>query len=157
MSDKSSLEQIAGPVLVSACLLGIPCRYDGSSKPCSLIHRLKSIIPITICPEMLGGLQTPRPSASFVGGDGRQVLSGKAFVLNTEGENVTDAFVRGAGLCCSIASAAGARHAILKEGSPSCGIHRVWVEGEIREGLGITAVMLDVQGIILWNEDGLRL
>ncbi len=157
MSDESSLERITGPVLVSACLLGIPCRYDGSSKACSLMARTKSIIPITVCPEMLGGLKTPRPSASFAGGDGRLVLAGRASVLNTAGESMTDAFLLGAGRCCSIASAAGARHAILKEGSPSCGTHRVWVDGEIREGLGITAAMLAEQGIILWNEDGLRL
>jgi uncharacterized protein YbbK (DUF523 family) len=157
MPDESPLEQIEGPVLVSSCLLGISCRYDGSSKTCSLILRTSGIIPISICPERLGGLPTPRPSASFVGGDGRLVLAGRALVLNTSGENVTEAFIHGAGYCCSIASAVKARHAILKEGSPSCGTHRVWVEGEIREGLGITAAMLHAQGIILWNEDGLKL
>lgn len=121
MPYQSSLEHIEGPVLVSSCLLGIPCRYDGRSKPCSLITRIASIIPVCICPERFGGLPTPRPSASFVGGDGRLVMTGKASVINTAGENVTDAFKRGAGYCCSIASAINARHAVLKEGSPPAG------------------------------------
>lgn len=157
MPHQSSLEQLKGPVLVSACLLGIPCRYDGSSRTIQRILSIPDIIPISICPERLGGLPTPRPRACFTGGDGCSVIAGRAFVLDIDGKDVTGSFVRGAEHSCRIASAADIRHAILKEGSPSCGTHRVWIEREQKEGLGVAAAMLRHQGVCLWNEDGLTL
>jgi uncharacterized protein YbbK (DUF523 family) len=154
---ESSFEHLEGPVLVSSCLLGISPRYDGTSKVCKSILKLSNIVPISICPEMLGSLPVPRPSACFSNGDGRQVIIGKAKVLNMAGKDVTESFLQGAEYCCRIASAVGARYAILKEGSPSCGTHRVWIDDKKQEGIGVAAAMLERHGIRLLNEDGLEL
>ena len=157
MHHESPFGHLEGPILVSACLLGVPCRYDGRSKACSSILTLPNIIPISLCPERLGGLSTPRPYAYLKGGDGRLVISGKACVQNVMGQDVTESFLRGAEYCCRIASAIGARHAIFKEGSPSCGTHRVWIEAKLRGGLGVAAAMLEAHGVLLLNDDGLEL
>ncbi len=156
MPHQSPFEQLEGPVLISACLLGIRCRYDGRSKTSRLILQIPGIIPVPVCPEQLGGLPTPRSSAYFVGGDGRAVIRRNARVQNRAGEDVTRSFLLGARYTCRIVRMLGIRHAILKEGSPSCGTNRVCVEGGILEGLGVTAAMLERQGICLVNEKGLK-
>ncbi|MCE5275937.1 MAG: DUF523 domain-containing protein [Syntrophaceae bacterium] len=157
MPHQPIFEQVEGPVLVSACLLGIRCRYDGRSRTRRWILKLPHIIPVPVCPEQLGGLPTPRPAAHLVGGDGRAVARGRATVSTASGEDVTRCFLSGAGYACKIARILGVRYAILKEGSPSCGTHRVWVRNESQEGLGVTAAMLLRLGICLMNEDGLMI
>jgi uncharacterized protein YbbK (DUF523 family) len=153
MPGKSPFGHLEGPVLVSACLLGIPCRYDGKSKPCREILASGKIVPVPVCPEQLGGFPTPRPRAWLTGGDGGDVLKGGARVVNEHGEDVTAAFVAGAVNTLDIARALGVRHAVLKEGSPSCGVHSVTIDGEKKQGKGVTAALLEENGVSLTPEE----
>ncbi|RLI96258.1 MAG: DUF523 domain-containing protein, partial [Candidatus Aenigmatarchaeota archaeon] len=85
-------------IIVSGCLIGQKCRYDGNAA--DDIPELKEMAErgeaIPVCPEQLGDLATPRPPQEIVGGDGKSVLSGSAKVMNKEGDDVTDSFIRGA-------------------------------------------------------------
>lgn len=152
MSTQSKLRELNGFVLVSACLLGVKCRYDGKSTPNQKILDLKNITPIPVCPEQLGGLPTPRPKAWFAGGDGHAVLGGEAKLINEEGHDVTDRFIQGAHEACRIADLLGIRFAILKARSPSCGVHAVYVNQELCRGQGISAAMLASKGIVLLDD-----
>jgi uncharacterized protein YbbK (DUF523 family) len=154
---QSAFAGLEGAVVVSACLLGIQCRYDGLSKVHRPILKLPGVILIPVCPEQLGGLPTPRPSAYLVGGDGRSVGEGKAQVITEQGQTVTEAFLLGAHQVCEIACLLKARYAILKERSPSCGTHMVRIEGHWKDGLGVTAAMMSSQGVCVINEHGLVL
>lgn len=138
---------------MSACLLGVACRYDGGHRYVQAIGEHPDIIPVPICPEQLGGLATPRPCAWFSGGDGRAVLHGAARVVDATGADVTEAFLRGARQVCRIAELIGTTAAVLKEGSPSCGHQRVWIDHERRAGLGVTAAMLMERGIHVLSEE----
>jgi uncharacterized protein YbbK (DUF523 family) len=91
-----------------------------------------------------------------VGGDGHAVLQGRALVEDEHGREVTPAFVRGAGQVCLLAEKLHARYAVLKERSPSCGTHVVWVEGSVCGGRGVTAAMLEARGVCVMNEQGLK-
>jgi uncharacterized protein YbbK (DUF523 family) len=128
------------PILVSACLLGLQTRYDGGARACDAVlelARTRQLIPI--CPEQLGGLPTPRV---------RQALSeGQAKVVNDAGRDVTGNFLRGARETLSVAKTLGARFAILKDKSPSCGAVRVYVDGELVDGCGVTAAALKMLGV----------
>ena len=136
------------PILISGCLLGIHCRYDGEEAGSSDIVDFTSLYNfIPFCPEQLGGLPTPRPSANIVGGDGRDVLSGKARVINSRGEDVTDAFRRGAEESLRLARLSGARVALLRERSPSCGVSTSYFESSGNSGIGVTAAILESAGI----------
>ncbi len=136
------------PALVSACLLGVRCRYDGCSKSSEAALALVRSRPcVPVCPEQLGGLPTPRPKSHLTDGDGRAVLAGEAKVVNDAGEDVTAAFVRGARECVELARRFGAREAFLKQRSPSCGCGVVRVSGEMTEGLGVAAAALEQAGL----------
>lgn len=126
-------------VLVSACLTGLCTRYDGLSKPSSsCLEHLAQHRWIPICPEQLGGLPTPRTPADLVGGDGNDVLAGRASVIDRQGKNVTSQFVHGAHQCLAIARAQGITTVLLKARSPSCGSTPV---------IGVTAALLSANGI----------
>ncbi len=114
------------PVLISACLCGIPCRYDGESRPVEkYVHMLRDGKCFPFCPERLGGLTTPREPALIIGNDGYAVLDGKAEVLLRDGSSdVTSFFLKGASLSVSLAKAIKPENIYLKEGSPSCGLRR---------------------------------
>lgn len=139
------------PVLVSACLAGVPCRYDGAAKPDpAIISMVEAGRAIPVCAESAGGLPTPRPPAEIRGGDGTAVLSGVARVVTVDGEDVTDAFVEGARAVASLARERGARSAILQDKSPSCGARRIYDgthHGRLVEGQGVLAAVLTAQGI----------
>ncbi|GFN22498.1 DUF523 domain-containing protein [Thermanaeromonas sp. C210] len=145
------------PVLVSACLAGCQCRYDGGANPVPAIRDLVvrgKAIPV--CPERLGGLPVPRPPAEIQGGDGRDVLQGQARVVNNEGVDVTPAFIAGARATLEVARRHGTLIAILKERSPSCGSTAIYdgsFRGQTRPGQGVTAALLHSQGIKLFNEE----
>lgn len=102
---------------------------------------------ILVCPEEEGGLGTPRPRASLVGGDGHAVLRGEARVVTEDGRDVTAAFVRGAQRAASLARAHGARRAVLTARSPSCGCGTVWKDGALFAGDGVTAARLIEEGM----------
>ncbi len=108
--------------LVSACLVGLCTRYDGTSKPNELcLRRLRESTWIPICPEQLGGLPTPRIPADIIGGEGKDVLTGKAKVLARDGTDVSEAFIRGAYQVLTVAKSQPVRKIFLKSRSPSCG------------------------------------
>lgn len=135
-------------VLVSACLLGVCCRYDGRGNPnddaLSLLGR-DDIMLIPVCPEQLGGLSTPRiPSERRDDG-----------VVNRAGENVTSQFTRGAEEALRIAKLCGCKIAVLKERSPSCGCGRIYdgsFSGSLTDGDGVTAELLRREGIEVYGE-----
>ncbi|WP_131742917.1 DUF523 domain-containing protein [Actinomadura roseirufa] len=153
-------------ILVSSCLTGRPVRFDGRAKPVGgdLFERWRGegrLVPF--CPEVSGGLAVPRPPAEIVGSspeaDGAAVLDGTARVVTDAGEDVTDAFVRGARLALEAAERAGARLAILKEGSPSCGSRRIHdgsFTGASKVGAGVTSALLERSGIEVFGEDELE-
>ena len=133
-------------ILVSQCLLGIDCRYDGGNNDCPALVRLMDryeLIPV--CPEILGGMTTPRlPSERL---DGR--------VVNSRGEDVTADFERGAEQAVRLARLYGAKYAVLKQSSPSCGTRTVYdgsFSGKKIPGMGLTAEMLEREGIRLFDE-----
>ena len=135
------------PILVSACLLGCPVRYDSKSKPASFLP-LSKCLCVPICPEQLGGLPTPRPKQWLCGGDGRDVLDGKARVINVNDVDVTKFFIAGAERTLAIAKHYGANLAFLKGRSPSCGCTTVWIDEEKAFGLGVTTALLRRHGIV---------
>ncbi len=107
-------------VAASACLLGYCCRYDGTSSPSpSLEERAAKEAVLPICPEELGGLPTPRTPSDIVGGDGFDVLDGRARVLDREGSDVTDAFLKGAFAALRKIRESKVRLCFLKDRSPS--------------------------------------
>lgn len=136
-------------IMISACLFGLPCRYDGQSKENPHVRLSVHGMPVlVICPEQLGNLSTPRPSACLSGGDGKDVLSGRARVIRPiTGEDVTDAFLYGADRVVHLAQDCGITQAILKEKSPSCGAESVYIDGELRPGIGVTTARLLQAGI----------
>lgn len=149
-------------ILVSSCLAGRPVRYDGAAKPveADLFERWRiqgRLVPF--CPELSGGLTVPRPPAEIVGGDGGDVLDGTARVLTGTGEDVTGEFLRGARLALETARRSGARTALLKEGSPSCGTHRIYdgtFTGTSTPGTGVTTALLRRSGIEVFTEHDLE-
>jgi uncharacterized protein YbbK (DUF523 family) len=140
------------PVLVSACLLGVRCRYDGGSRPDAALLDLlapESIHAIPVCPEQLGGLSTPRAPAEIRGGDGRDVLGGRARVINQVGVDVTDHYIRGAREVFRLAQRFGCTRACLKTKSPACGPRSIKRGAETVPGLGVAAALLDENGLEL--------
>ena len=142
-----------GAIVVSACLLGRPCRFDGKDKfTPELAFALEDRNVIAVCPEELGGLGTPRPACQISGGDGGDVLDGNARVIDADGIDRTEAFLSGARSAMEPALAAGAREAILKERSPSCGVKQIYRDGALGPGQGVFAAMLARHRIRLIDE-----
>jgi uncharacterized protein YbbK (DUF523 family) len=145
-------------VLVSSCLLGEPVRYHGGDALCAspiLDQWMAEGRIVPACPETAGGLTVPRPPAEIVGGDGRTVLQGDAYVGDITGANVTPAFLQGARATLDAALATGVRLAILKDGSPSCGTSYVYdgtFRGQRCAGQGVTAAMLAEAGIRVFSD-----
>lgn len=139
------------PVLVSACLAGVPCRYDGRPLPdAEVVTAVRDGRAVPLCPEELGGLSTPRPPAEIVGGDGGDVLDGLARVLDAHGNDVTDAVLLGAHRVADDARRRGITHAVLQARSPSCGcgvIHDGSFSGRTVPGDGVLAALLGRQGV----------
>lgn len=143
-------------IFVSACLAGVPCRYDGREAGTARVRDLvRSEEAVPLCPEILGGMPTPRPAATCVGGDGAAVWQGAARVMSIEGADVTEAFCAGARAVLAEARRLGIRRAILKERSPSCGLREVWVDGRVAAGMGVTAALLAAEGIDLVSDEDL--
>jgi uncharacterized protein YbbK (DUF523 family) len=144
-------------VLVSACLLGEACRYDGRSQGSERVMAAlegKEVVPV--CPEVGSGLPTPRPPVELSGGTGVDVWAGRARALEREaGTDRTEAFQRGAQLALAAARKFGATVALLKEKSPSCGSQRVYEAGKLRPGEGITAALLRAGGITVLSDEDL--
>jgi uncharacterized protein YbbK (DUF523 family) len=135
-------------VLVSACLLGVPCNHRGGASPSAAAERLAAnarLVPI--CPEMVGGLPAPRPAAE---------LQTDGSVRTADGVDVTDAYDRGAAAAVALASTMGAGLAVLKARSPSCGCHEVYdgsFSRRLRTGEGRTAAALRRSGMKVLSEE----
>jgi uncharacterized protein YbbK (DUF523 family) len=111
-------------VLISACLLGKNCRYNGGHSQLNELNKL-DVEWIPVCPEESGGLGTPRPSAEMQG-SAEDILNGKGKVLTNKGKNVTQEFIRGADKSLQSGFEVGVKTAILKSKSPSCGIGKTY-------------------------------
>ena len=134
--------------MVSACLLGICCRYDGRHSLCpDLVDFTGNHHFIPFCPEQLGGLPTPRPPSVIKGGDGRNLLEGKGTVIDDRGNDVSDAFKKGARESLKLAEMARARAAIMKDRSPSCGLLTPYCDTPSSAGIGVTAALFESNGI----------
>ena len=113
-----------------------------------------------ICPEVAGGLSVPRPAAEIQGAGGRAVLRGSARVVTSEGTDVTDAFLTGARAAVEASLRGGARVAVLKDGSPSCGSKEIYdgaFRGERKAGVGVTAALLAEKQVRVFSEHELEL
>jgi uncharacterized protein YbbK (DUF523 family) len=134
-------------ILVSACLLGENCRYDGKN---NLVKELKSLAKyfdfVPICPEVNGGLKIPRNPAEIQ----------EDSVIDCKGRDVTENYFDGAVWAVSIANQLNIKIAILKDGSPACGVHQIHdghFNGRKIKGMGITASLLSQNGIKVISED----
>lgn len=145
--------------LCSACLLGINCRYDGENRVDEKVIALsKKEILIPVCPEQLGGLPTPRIPSEIQGFSGEYAFDEKCNVLNKEGGDVTELFVKGANEALKIAKLFNIREAILKQKSPSCGCGKIFdgsFSGKLIAGDGVTTALLKRSGIKVISEEDL--
>jgi uncharacterized protein YbbK (DUF523 family) len=144
-------------ILVSRCLLGHRVRYDGgASGPFDQLQQwLDEGRVVPLCPEVAGGLPTPRAAAEIPGGQGAQVLDGDAAVITTDGEDVTVQFLSGAHQALDLVREHGIRIAVLKANSPSCGNLLTYdgtFSGVKVSGEGVTAALLKRHGVRVFNE-----
>ncbi len=142
--------------IVSACLIGLDSRYNGKNKRNKLVQEMLAqtqLIPI--CPEQAGGLATPRPPAEILNGSGFDVLEGRARVVNKIGEDLTDAYLRGAFQVLKLARLMHCKRAVFKDKSPSCGVNSIFdghFNGTLRKGQGVTVALLAKEGIEVASE-----
>ncbi len=149
-------------ILVSACLIDQPVRYDGRARTYThpLLARWQRegrLLPV--CPELAGGLKVPRPAAEIRAGDGHDVLQGRARVINCWGQDQSQAFIQGAHSVLEQARAGGARIAILTDKSPSCGSQRIYdgsFTGTQIPGIGVTTALLEAHGIAVFGPQQLE-
>ncbi|MEY8563092.1 DUF523 domain-containing protein [Eggerthellaceae bacterium 3-80] len=139
-------------VAISACLLGEACRWDGASKltpGVAEFARLPDVEVVAVCPEVAGGLSTPRDPSELVRRDG------EVFVVTRNGDDVTRAFMHGALKCLEFVTEREIAFAVLKEGSPSCGSTRIYdgsFSGKTIDDEGICAHLFRRNGIAVTNE-----
>lgn len=142
--------------MVSACLLGCDCKYSGgNNRNEDVIKFLKDKEYIKVCPEVEGGLRTPREPSEILDGTGDDVLAGNSKVITKTGVDVTDNFVLGAQKILKEAILNKVKIAILKSKSPSCGCGIIYdgsFSGTIRQGNGVTAELLLKNGIDVCDE-----
>lgn len=137
-------------IIVSACLAGLNCRYDGAAKPCEKVMQLVAEgRAVPVCPEQLGGLPTPRQSSERVG----------ERVLRKDGADVTAEFMRGAEESLKLAKMIGATEAILKSRSPSCGCNQIYdgtFTSTLVPGDGVFAALCKANGIAVKTEEEIK-
>jgi len=146
------------PILVSACLLGLNTRYNNCCKKNDQVLSWLADgnwVPLPVCPEQLGGLPTPRPKAEYQSGDGETILDNQGQIHNGAGQDLSPALRQGAEQTLTIAQLSHCRFALLKERSPSCGVHAVYRNGAIVEGRGATSALLTRHGIRVFCEEDL--
>ena len=138
-------------ILVSSCLAGLEVRYNGTH---CLNHKISQLIvenkAIPVCPELLGGFSTPREPAEIIGGNGEDVLDGKAKVIEKSGRDVTELYIKGAYTTLKKAIDSNASVVVLKEYSPSCGSSMIYngeFIGKKIAGNGVTAALLKRNGV----------
>lgn len=141
-------------ILVSACLVGLNCKYNGGNNYNEEIFDLvKTGKAIPICPEQLGGLTTPRAPAEI------KIIDGKRRVINNKGIDVTEEFEKGAEEVLKLVKSLNITKAILKSRSPSCGAGKIYsgnFDGELIDGNGILADLLLKSGVEIVNSDDIK-
>ncbi|MBU5590640.1 DUF523 domain-containing protein [Clostridium sp. MSJ-4] len=147
-------------IIVSACLCGLNCKYNGkNNEAIDIIRKLEKEDIIPVCPEQLGGLPTPRDPSEISNGTGEEVLKGKGKVISINGEDYTGYFIKGAEETLKIAKLFQVKKAILKSNSPSCGYKKIYngdFKGILKEGNGVTAQLLLDNGIEVISEKDLK-
>ncbi|WHY00902.1 DUF523 domain-containing protein [Neobacillus sp. DY30] len=144
-------------ILVSSCLAGLEVRYNGTH---SLDHKIRKLIEVNkaipVCPELYGGFSTPREPAEIIGGNGEDVLDGKAKVVEKSGRDVTELYIKGAYTTLEKAKEVNATVVVLKEYSPSCGSSMIY-NGEFMgmkiAGNGVTTALLKRNGLRVISEE----
>ncbi len=137
-------------IMVSSCLLGIHAKYDGTlTNKNELLMKYSHLAKyLPVCPEQMGGLPTPRPPAEITG----------CSVINSIGRDVTGQYKKGAEQCLYLTTIFNVKAAILKERSPSCGVHEIY-DGSfrhvVRKGKGVTAALLSENGVPVYSEEDL--
>jgi uncharacterized protein YbbK (DUF523 family) len=134
-------------IIISACLCGEPCRYDGATHAVErFVHMARRGEALPVCPEVLGGLGVPREPC--------EILHGR--VRTRSGKDCTEAFLLGAAKTLELGRQHGIRVAILKERSPSCGTSSIYdgsFSGTRTDGQGLTAALLRREGLTLFSEE----
>lgn len=142
--------------IVSACLAGFCTRFDGTSR---LDERAKALVSagraIALCPEQLGGLATPRVPVEIDSGNGMDVIERRANALTKDGRDISSSLIKGAEETLKIARLYNVKTAVLKDGSPSCGVTYVYNNGQKIGGMGVAAAMLDANGIKVATVDSI--
>lgn len=156
--DMAGTGDVAAPILISACLLGVDCTYRGGNETrFGLAAKLDGRAVVPVCPEVAGGLGVPRPRAEIEAGDGEGVLDGTRRVGTLDGLDVTDRYRLGARRAVELALETGAEFAVLKSRSPSCGPRGVYDGTHSRTmapgGAGVTAAALRRAGLEVVDED----
>ncbi len=142
--------------LISACLCGINCKYNGKNNSHPLFEAMlvrNEVLPV--CPEQMGGLPTPRPACEIIGGTGLDVLQGKAQVISNDNRNLSEAFIKGAEEVLKLAAGKGIKEAVFQSRSPSCGCGHIYdgtFSTHLIEGDGVTTALLRQHGIKVINE-----
>jgi uncharacterized protein YbbK (DUF523 family) len=145
-------------ILISACLTGNKVRYDGGDlkQDSQLLENWqRQGMLISLCPEVSGGLPTPRAAAEINQGKGEDVIKGKARVINCLQQDVTDEFIAGAQFALQLCLRHKIKLAILTESSPSCGSNLIYDGSFTRnktKGRGVTAALLSSKGIKVFNQ-----
>jgi len=146
-------------ILISACLAGLNVRYNGTNCLDDSVQKLVlEKKAVTVCPELMGGFSTPREPAEIVGGNGEDVLDGKATVIERSGRDVTELYLKGAYATLQKALEVGATQVVLKENSPSCGSTAIY-NGEFNGtkivGEGVTTALLRRNNIVVLSEENI--
>ena len=143
-------------ILVSACLLGHKVKFSGGANTHELLLKYNERGRfIAVCPECFAMLPCPRPAMEIQGGNGKKVLTGKAKAVDENGMDTTQYLLTGADKALKIAEAYHAKVAILKEGSPSCGVKKIHggnFDGKKVKGQGVTTALLQKHGITVYSE-----
>ncbi|MBU5316936.1 DUF523 domain-containing protein [Clostridium bornimense] len=137
--------------LVSMCLCGVNCKYSGGNNYDETVLKIVNEgDAIPVCPEIMGGLGTPRIPHEIVGGDGFDVLEGRAKVISKDGDDNTVAFIAGAEKVLEIAKKLNVKEVIFKSKSPSCGNGKIYdgsFSGTLIDGVGVTTALMIKNGI----------
>ena len=145
-SLRPSPSNLSGPLLISACLMGINSRYNGKhALNQRVIKKYSGQILIPVCPEQLGGLPTPRPKAEITASKGGE--KGGVKVIDRNNKDVTKEFIKGAKEVLKIAKLLKIKKAVLKEKSPSCGVKFIYRDTKLVNGNGITTRLLEENGV----------
>lgn len=144
-------------ILVSSCLLGLDTKYDGNANENELLIKYSDCGKfIPFCPEMLGGLPTPRPASEIMEGSGEDVFDGSARVMSKEGKDETENYIKGAMETVKLLKLFQITCAIMKQRSPSCGSKMIYdgtFSGKRRSGKGVTAAVLEKHNIPVYSEE----